>query len=133
MDARYLVEYELAKYHEFRCVAGFMLGAIYEFNKPDWQKILSETAEVISEGLLLFYRSKERRGRLHYKTMLDFGIEGEIIDNRDDTSIYDQWAYLGVSERAHRQVPRSEHWQPAAEHYHFNRVRCCLFLGCFVA
>jgi hypothetical protein len=28
--------------------------------------------------------------------MLDFGIEGELIDNRDDTSIYDQWVYIGL-------------------------------------
>jgi len=66
--------------------------------------------------------------------MLDFGIEGEIIDNRDDTSIYGP---VGLPRRQASerivQVPRSEHWQPAAEHYHFNRVRCCLFLGCFVA
>jgi hypothetical protein len=106
MDARYLVEYELAKYHEFRCVAGFMLGAIYEFNKPDWQKILSETAEVISEGLLLFTAQKKEEVDFIYKTMLDFGIEGEIIDNRDDTSIYDQWAYLGVKRASASSSPK---------------------------
>jgi SAM-dependent methyltransferase len=106
MDARYLVEYELAKYHEFRYVAGFMLGAIYEFNKPDWQKILSETAEVISEGLLLFTAQKKEEVDFIYKTMLDFGIEGEIIDNRDDTSIYDQWAYLGVKRASASSSPK---------------------------
>jgi SAM-dependent methyltransferase len=96
MDARCLVEYEIAKYHEFGCVTGFMLGSIYEFNKPDWQKILSEAAEVIGEGILLFTVHKKEEADFIYKTMLDFGIEGEIIDNRDDTSIYDQWAYIGV-------------------------------------
>jgi hypothetical protein len=106
MDARYLVEYELAKYHEFRYVAGFMLGAIYEFNKPDWQKILSETAEVISEGLLLFTAQKKEEVDFIYKTMLDFGIEGEIIDNRDDSSIYDQWAYLGVKRASVSSSPK---------------------------
>jgi hypothetical protein len=96
VDARCLTEYELAKYHEFRYVVGFMLGAIYEFNKPDWRKILSEAVEIISEGLLLFTAQKKEEAEFIYKTMLDFGIEGEIIDNRDDSSIYDQWAYLGV-------------------------------------
>jgi SAM-dependent methyltransferase len=106
MDARYLVEYELAKYHEFRCVAGFMLGAIYEFNKPDWQKILSEASEVISEGLLLFTAQKKEEADFIYKTMLGFGIEGEIIDNRDDSSIYDQWAYLGVKRASASSSPK---------------------------
>jgi len=96
MDARCLAEYELAKYHEFSCVAGFMLGSIYEFNKPDWRKILSEAATVISDGLLLFTVHKKEEADFIYKTMLDFGIEGELIDNRDDTSIYDQWVYIGL-------------------------------------
>jgi len=96
MDARCLAEYELAKYHQFRCVVGFMLGSIYEFNRPDWQKILSEAASVISEGLLLFTVHKQEEADFIYRTMLDFGIEGELIDNRDDTSIYDQWVYIAV-------------------------------------
>jgi hypothetical protein len=30
--------------------------------------------------------------------MEGFGIEGQVIDNRDDTTIYDQWVYIGVKE-----------------------------------
>jgi len=96
IDARRLAEYEIAKYHKFRCVTGFMLGSIYEFNKPDWQKILLEAAEVISEGILLFTVHKKEEADFIYKTMLDLGIEGDVIDNRDDSSIYDQWAYIGI-------------------------------------
>jgi hypothetical protein len=98
MDARYLAEYELTKYHEFSCVVGFMLGAIYEFNKPDWEKILSAAVTVVSEGLLLFTVQKKKEADFVYRTMLDFGIKGEIIDNQDDTSIYDQWVYIGVKQ-----------------------------------
>jgi hypothetical protein len=38
--------------------------------------------------------------------MLGFGIEGEIIDNRDDSSIYDQWAYLGVKRASASSSPK---------------------------
>jgi hypothetical protein len=38
--------------------------------------------------------------------MLGFGIEGEIIDKRDDSSIYDQWAYLGVKRASASSSPK---------------------------
>jgi len=100
LDARYLAQYDLAKYHDFKCVGGFMLGAIYQFNKPDWQKILSEAAAIVSEGLLLFTVHKKEEAEFVHDTLLDVGIEGEIIDNQDDTSIYDQWVYAGVKRAA---------------------------------
>jgi hypothetical protein len=96
LDARYLSEYEFAQYHKFRLVVGFMLGAIYEFNKTDWQKILSEAAAIVNEGLFLLTVHKKEEVDFIYKTMNGFGIKGKIIDNRDDTSIYDQWVYIGV-------------------------------------
>jgi hypothetical protein len=30
--------------------------------------------------------------------MKGFGIKGQVVDNQDDTSIYDQWVYIGVKE-----------------------------------
>lgn len=98
LDARHLSEYEFAQYHDFRCVVGFMLGAIYEFNKIDWQKILSEAAAIINDGLFLLTVHKKEEIDFIHKTMLDLGIKGQIVDNRDDTSIYDQWVYIGVKE-----------------------------------
>ena len=95
LDARYLSEYELHRYHKFRCVVGFMLGAIYEFNKADWRKILSQAAAMISEGFLLFTVQKKEEVDFIERTMQDCGIEGRVTDNRDDTSIYDQWVYVG--------------------------------------
>jgi SAM-dependent methyltransferase len=96
LDARYLSEYEFAQYHEFRSVVGFMLGEIYEFNKTDWQKILSEAAAIVNNGLFLFTVHKKEEINFIYETMEGFGIEGQVMDNRDDTSIYDQWVYIGV-------------------------------------
>jgi SAM-dependent methyltransferase len=98
LDARHLSEYEFAQYHEFRSVVGFMLGAIYEFNKTDWQKILSEAAAVVNEGLFLLTVHKKEEIDFIDKTMKGFGLKGQVVDNRDDTSIYDQWVYIGVKE-----------------------------------
>ena len=98
LDARHLSEYEFTQYHEFRCVVGFMLGAIYEFNKTDWQKILSEAAAIINEGLFLLTVHKKEEIDFIDRTMQDLGIKGQVVDNRDDTSIYDQWVYIGVKE-----------------------------------
>ncbi|MGZ4904388.1 MAG: hypothetical protein ACXV5I_06205, partial [Halobacteriota archaeon] len=41
---------------------------------------------------------------VHKKEEADFvrsvmdgtGVKGELVDNRSDTSIYDQWVYVGV-------------------------------------
>ena len=104
LDARYLSEYEFAQYHDFRSVVGFMLGEIYEFNKTDWQKILTEAAAIINDGLFLFTVHKKEEIDFIYKTMEGFGIKGQIIDNQDDTSIYDQWVYIGVKESTSSRV-----------------------------
>ncbi len=96
LDARYLSDYDFAQYHEFGAVVGFMLGAIYEFNKTDWQKILSEATAIVNEGIFLFTVHKKEEIDFIDKTMNGFGVKGQVIDNRDDTSIYDQWVYVGV-------------------------------------
>jgi hypothetical protein len=46
---------------------------------------------------LLTVHKKEEIDFIH-KTMQDLGIKGQVVDNRDDTSIYDQWVYIGVKE-----------------------------------
>ncbi|MGZ4863385.1 MAG: hypothetical protein ACXV5H_02200 [Halobacteriota archaeon] len=98
LDIRYLSEYEFTQYHEFRLIVGFMLGAIYEFNKADWQKILSEATAIVDEGLFLLTVHKKEEIDFIDKTMNDFGIKGQVIDNQDETSIYDQWVYIGIKE-----------------------------------
>jgi len=79
----------------FDCVIGFML-AIYPFNKDIWARIMSESAVLLREnGLLVFTVHKEEEIIILKEVMDAIGIAGEIIDNRDDAGVYDQWVYLG--------------------------------------
>jgi SAM-dependent methyltransferase len=80
----------------FDCVIGFMLGAIYPFNKDLWARIMSESAVLLREnGLFVFTVHKEEEITILKEVMDEIGISGEIIDNRDDAGVYDQWVYLG--------------------------------------
>ncbi|HDN65126.1 MAG TPA: class I SAM-dependent methyltransferase [Methanosarcinales archaeon] len=80
----------------FDCIIGFMLGAIYPFNKDLWARIMSESVVLLREnGLLVFTVHKEEEIIILKEVMDAIGIEGEIIDNRDDAGVYDQWVYLG--------------------------------------
>ncbi len=80
----------------FDFVIGFMLGAIYPFNKDLWARIMSESAVLLREnGLLVFTVHKEDEIIILKEVMDEIGISGEIIDNRDDAGVYDQWVYIG--------------------------------------
>ncbi|MEA3281057.1 MAG: class I SAM-dependent methyltransferase [Euryarchaeota archaeon] len=80
----------------FDCVIGFMLGAIYPFNKDLWARIMSESSVLLREnGLLVFTVHKEEEIIILKEVMDAIGMEGGIIDNRDDAGMYDQWVYLG--------------------------------------
>ncbi len=87
---------QLSKYlpEKYGAVVGFMLGTIYEFNKDLWRAIFAESIKVLDEGgfLLLTVNKKEEMDFLaaSYKSM---GIEGIVIDNRDEESIYDGWVF----------------------------------------
>jgi len=96
LDARYLSQYDFVRYYDFDCIVGFMLGAIYEFNKAEWRKILSEAVSVLNDGLFVFTVHKKEEADFIYDTMNDLGAEGELVDNQNDTSIYDQWVYIGA-------------------------------------
>ena len=81
----------------FGCVVGFMLGTIYEFNKPLWRKILEEALNVINGGgLLLFTVNQKEEMDFLRECFASMGIEGEVIDNRQKDSIYDSWAFVAV-------------------------------------
>jgi len=80
----------------FDCVVGFMLGAIYPFNRDLWEKIMRESATVLRHGGVLLVTVHKNEEIVILKEILDgLGISGEIIDNRDDAGLYDQWVYLG--------------------------------------
>ncbi|MEA1943991.1 MAG: class I SAM-dependent methyltransferase [Euryarchaeota archaeon] len=80
----------------FDCVTGFMLGAIYPFNKDLWMRIMSESAILLRENGLLIFTVHRNEEILILKEVLDeLGMSGRIIDNRDDAGMYDQWVYVG--------------------------------------
>ncbi len=93
-DAMQLSKYLHVKYG---AVVGFMLGTIYEFNKELWRTIFAESIKALNDGgfLLLTVNKKEEIDFLaaSFKSM---GIEGIVIDNRDEESIYDGWVFYAM-------------------------------------
>lgn len=80
----------------FDCVTGFMLGAIYPFNKDLWMRIMSESVILLRENGLLIFTVHKNEEILILKEVLDeLGMSGRIIDNRDGAGMYDQWVYVG--------------------------------------
>ncbi len=96
LDGRYLSRYDFSQYYHFNCILGFMLGAIYEFNKAEWERILLEAASILTDGLFVFTVHKKEEADFVLSVMDGMGIKGELFDNQSDTSIYDQWVYIGV-------------------------------------
>jgi hypothetical protein len=94
-DATRLSQYGLP---EFGAVAGFMLGTIYEFNKPVWRSIAKEALSLLNGGglLLLTVNGKEEMDFLE-ECFTSMGIKCEVIDNRQKDSIYDSWALVAVN------------------------------------
>jgi SAM-dependent methyltransferase len=93
-DATKLSQYGLPGYG---AVVGFMLGTIYEFNKPVWRSIAREAVRMLNGGglLLLTVNGKEEMDFLE-ECFTSMGIHGEVIDNRQNDSIYDSWALVAV-------------------------------------
>jgi methylase of polypeptide subunit release factors len=93
-DATKLSQYGLPG---FDAVVGFMLGTIYEFNKPVWRSIAKEALSLLNGGglLLLTVNGKEEMDFLE-ECFTSMGIDGEVIDNRQNDSIYDSWALVAV-------------------------------------
>jgi hypothetical protein len=94
IDAR-----ELAKYldRSYDAVLGFMLGAIYEFNKEIWRTIFKRSYNALKEGgfILLTVNNKEEMDFLA-EAFQSMGVDGTVIDNRNDSGIYDGWAFFAM-------------------------------------
>ena len=79
---------------QFDTVIGFMIGTVYEFNKNLWFSIADEAVKMLKSGgcLLLTLREKHEADWIadHLKTN---GVDGKIVDNRDDGTNYDSWIY----------------------------------------
>lgn len=81
----------------FDCVLGFMLGTIYRFDNEMWIRILEECNKVCKKGgVMVFTVNSREEINIIRSTMERQGVNGRIIDNRDDIGLYDQWVYAGV-------------------------------------
>jgi hypothetical protein len=93
-DAMRLSQFGLPR---FGAVVGFMLGTIYEFNKPLWRSIVKEAVSMLNGGglVLLTVNGKEEMDFIE-ECFTSMGISCEVIDNRQKDSIYDSWALITV-------------------------------------
>ena len=79
----------------FDTVIGFMIGTIYEFNKLFWFSIVDEAVKLLKKGgILLFTLRTENEGVWITNHLSKNGIKGQLIDNRDKETDYDQWLYF---------------------------------------
>jgi SAM-dependent methyltransferase len=93
-DAMQLTRYVDEKYD---AVLGFMLGTIYEFNKNIWRMIFEEALKTLKDdGFVLLTVNKKEEMDFLAGAFLSMGIEGTVVDNRNDTDIYDGWAFFAV-------------------------------------
>lgn len=92
LDARLLPAFFSPR--SFDAVLGFMVGLIDEFNWPTWREIILKASSLARETMILTVYTKKEAERIA-KALLDAGWRGEVIDNRDQKGIYDQWAYWG--------------------------------------
>jgi SAM-dependent methyltransferase len=82
--------------NRFDTVAGFMLGAIYPFNKGIWERMMAEAVKLLKPGgMILLTVNKKGEIEILKKALEENQITGELIDNTDEKGIYDQWAYAG--------------------------------------
>jgi ubiquinone/menaquinone biosynthesis C-methylase UbiE len=79
----------------FDAVIGFMIGTIYEFNKTLWFSIADEAVKLLKKGgILLLTLRTENEGVWISNHLSKKGLCGQLIDNRDKQTDYDQWLYF---------------------------------------
>jgi len=93
MDATTLSRY--LDIEMFDTVIGFMIGTIYEFNKELWFSIVGEALKMLKSGGFLLLTLRDEHEAVWVSDYLKSkGIVGEIIDNLDDLTHYDEWIYF---------------------------------------
>ena len=92
LDARLLPRFFAPQ--SFQIVMGFMVGLIDDFNWPLWRDILLKASSLAQERVL-FTTYTQKEAELIAKALSEAGWKGEVIDHRDPSGIYDQWAYYG--------------------------------------
>ena len=79
----------------FDTVIGFMIGTIYEFNKNLWFSIVGEAAKMLKPGGFLLLTMRAEHEAVWVSDYLKSkGVVGEIIDNIDELTNYDEWIYF---------------------------------------
>jgi len=89
LDARLLNRF--LKPESFDVVVGFMVGLIEQINWNVWREILL-TASNLASRMALYTVYTRKEAELIARTLNDEGWDASLIDNRDASGIYDQWA-----------------------------------------
>lgn len=89
LDARLLNRF--FKSGSFDVVVGCMVGLIDQVNWNMWREILM-TASNLAKRMILYTVYTRKEADLIAKTLDDAGWDVSLIDNRDASGIYDQWA-----------------------------------------
>jgi len=90
---------ELTKYIEekYDVLLGFMLGTIYEFNKNVWRMIFEESIKALGDdGFLLLTVNKREELDFMAEAFNALGVEGKVVDNRNERDVYDGWAFFAL-------------------------------------
>jgi hypothetical protein len=89
LDARLLNRF--FKPGSFDVVVGFMVGLIEQVNWNMWREILL-TASNLASRMILYTVYTRKEAELIAKALDESGWDVSLIDNRDASGIYDQWA-----------------------------------------
>ena len=89
LDARHLNRF--FKPGSFDAVVGFMVGLIDQVNWNMWREI-HLTSSNLASRMVLYTVYTQREAELIAKALHDAGWVVSLIDNRDASGIYDQWA-----------------------------------------
>lgn len=91
LDARLLNRF--FKPGSFDVVVGFMAGLIEQVNWSMWREILL-TASNLASRMVLYTVYTRKEAELIAGALDEAGWNVSLIDNRDESGIYDQWAVL---------------------------------------
>lgn len=93
LDARLLNRF--FKPGSFNVVVGFMVGLIDQVNWNIWREILLMASNLASR-MVLYTVYTRREAELIARALDEAGWDVSLIDNRDVSGIYDQWAVQAV-------------------------------------
>src|ERR1035437_949257 len=102
-------------------------GPFTSSTNPIGRKYCQRLLRSLVRGFCYLLRKRKRRPISFIKRCSASASKAKLSTTETIAAFTTSGPTSASSERAHRQVPSSEHWQPTVERYHFNRLRCCLF------